>query len=764
MIYINRSSVQKPSILDSEKAVREFEKMRSFYLEQDATSKYQRYKFASRLYTRGEVKETLKQLFHGKCAYCESLVSPESAFTDVDEFRPKGGSMNLDGSHDSNHYWWLAYEWNNLYHVCMVCNRQYKRNYFPVRDNIRAEVLGDLSVENPLLLDPCNKIDFEVQHIDFDNAKAIPLSEEGEITIKILGLNRSKLIATRSKELDQFEIMLHSGYNKRDETKGNFNHELANLIEEYLQPDSTYLACKWANYWEDILELTNLVIPEYLPFYKDKLGQHTRKGTSRPSSGKVTKKRRARTSYSLDKMKTEKARETYFGESRWIERVRISNFKIIEELELEFSKPKISNQDEFQQPWMALLGENGTGKSTVLQAIALTLAGEERINELNLNAAKFVNRNTEEKSGWVKVYLSDRKAPITLEFSKASTKFEITPKSPQIIVRGYGATRLFSNDLVKAKVEAEDRDFLFIKNLFNPLELLLDGNKWLLEKLADDVEKLPDDKLFPEIAKSLGDLLLLDEDQHFYPDKNEEGNPVICLKLYANKKGIPLEDLSAGYKAVLALGLDIMMGFGQMWPSIFDAQGIVLVDELGVHLHPRWKMTIVRALRKTFPGLNFVMATHEPLCLRGLNENEVILMRLDGNKDIEIITDLPSPKNMRVGQLLTSVFGLDTTMDPELEKLYSEYYQLQSIRKPSEEEKNRLEELSELLRDDFKEDPFTGGRRLGSLLGRDLNEMLEFEIIEQKIADYKTAEAKPKLKDLKKETLLEVQKLWKKKL
>ena len=70
MIYIDRSLIQKPSILDSKKAVREFEKMRDFYLEQDETSKYQRYKFAARLYTRGEVKETLKQLFHGKCAYC----------------------------------------------------------------------------------------------------------------------------------------------------------------------------------------------------------------------------------------------------------------------------------------------------------------------------------------------------------------------------------------------------------------------------------------------------------------------------------------------------------------------------------------------------------------------------------------------------------------------------------------------------------------------------------------------------------------------
>ncbi|MDO5971428.1 AAA family ATPase [Flavivirga aquimarina] len=745
MIYVNRTQIEKPAIFESTKMVEEFEKMKRFHLEEDYGSKFKRYRFSSIL-TNSKIKEAVKHLFNGKCAYCESSIGAND-FGDIDLFRPKSGAMNTDGSFDPDHYWWLAYEWNNLYLSCQVCNQRYKRNNFPVK-GLRAAIMGDLSVEDPLLLDPCQYEDFIEQHIGYEKERAIPLTERGNSTIKILGLNREELLIARKKELRALDAAIKTGpFYQASQDKKSTGYDMKR-IDRLISPDSPFLACKWANYWVPLTEAKKGYLPDYLPFYEKKRVFKSKKRTT--TQAQITSvKEPARKAYSLDKM-NEGAKNEYFGQSRWITKVKIKNFKIIEDLELEFSSTDTTNKiKDFKEPWMALLGENGTGKSTVLQAIALTLAGEERLNRLNLNASKFVNRNTNEDSGWVKVYLNDRKTPITLNISKSSNSFSITPKAPQLIVRSYGSTRLFSKD----PDNLHEKDFLFIENLFDPLVLLLNGNKWLIEKINDE-------KLFPEIAKSLSDLLSLNEDQYFYPDKDEKGNPIVCLQLYPNKKGIPLDDLSAGYKAILALGLDIMMGFGQIWPSIFNAQGIVLVDEIGVHLHPRWKMRIINALRKTFPGINFIIATHEPLCLRGLEEGEVILMNLDESKNIEIITDLPSPKRMRVGQLLTSVFGLYTTMDPELEKLYSEFYHLQGLRKMTIDENDRFEELKDILKDDIKEDPVTGEQRLEAMLGEDMREMLGFEIIEQKIADYKTGKSRPNLKDLKKETLDEVKKLW----
>ncbi len=747
MIYTNRASISEPKILKSHRVTEEFERMEFHYQQQDEKSKYRRYKFNIRFYASAEVKSALKQLFDNKCVYCESVIGI-IASGDVDQFRPKGGSMNTDGSFDPQHYWWLAYEWENLYMSCQVCNQRYKKNNFPVRGE-RTSIKGDVSLEDPLLIDPCNREDFMVEHIGYERELAVPLTEKGEHTIKILGLNREELLSIRKESLERLEAALFAYNNSNNNSELKANSE--ELIKKMIDRGSSYLACKWANYWKQLLDVTQGQFPEYLPYF-DSWSMQIESNDETPFVSNVQKsppKKKSRKSYSLDKMNTD-ARNIYFGESRWITRVRIKNFKIIEDLELKFVNEEANTPNEFHEPWMALLGENGTGKSTVLQAITLTLSGEERLNKLGLDARKFVNRNTEEDSGWVKVYLSDRKTPITLTFSKSSEDFGIAPKAPQLIVRSYGSTRLFSKD----SENNQDKDFLFIENLFDPLALLLNGNKWLSEKIKDE-------ELFPEIAKSLADLLALNDDQYFYPDKDEDDNDIVCLKLYPNKQGVPLDDLSAGYKAILALGLDIMMGFGQIWPSIFNAQGIVLVDEIGVHLHPRWKMRIVSALRDTFPSINFVMATHEPLCLRGLEKGEVILMRLDEQKNIEIINDLPSPKTMRVGQLLTSVFGLHTTMDPDLEKQYSEFYQLQSLRTRTEEEEERFEELKVQLKDDLKEDPVTGRQRLNVLLGDDVSEMLGFGIIEQKIADYKAGKSKPSLKDLKEDTLKEVQALWK---
>ncbi|MCL6294869.1 AAA family ATPase [Jejuia spongiicola] len=735
MIYIDRQSVKKPAILDSERMKQEFEKLKAFYDINNIKSDFKRYKF-SRITDQKEVMDALEHLFNGKCAYCEDPIKSTSK-GDNDLYRPKDGSMNIDGSFDPDHYWWLAYEWLNMYLSCSACNRRYKRNNFPVEGN-RAAVMGDLSVEKPLLLDPCNPNDFLEQHIGYEKEEAIGFTKRGQQTIKILGLNRSALRRQRRQELRNLAKLI-AQYN---EVKSLPNFDTSNsiaLIKDHTGLSSPFLDCKWGNYKSQLLEVYGNEIPEYLPFYGEQ------EPSRESNTGSAKKKQKSRKSYSLDKMGDE-GKSTYFGQSRWITKVKISNFKIIEDLELSFAE---NESEEIIEPWMALLGENGTGKSTILQAIALTLAGQERLDKLDLKASAFVNRNSDVTSGWVKMYLNDRTRPITLNFDKSTNLFTVTPKAPQLIVRAYGATRLFSKSLDNL----HSKDFTFLENLFNPLKLLLNGNKWLTEKIKDN-------ELFQEITKSLADLLSLDDDQYFYPDQDEEGNQIVCLKLYANKEGISLDELSAGYKAILALALDIMMGFGKVWPSIFNAQGIVLVDEIGVHLHPRWKMRIISALRKTFPGINFIIATHEPLCLRGLEEGEVILIRLDENKEIEIVTDLPSPKSMQVGQLLTSIFGLYTTLDPEMERKFTEFNELQSLRKHTEIQEERLEGLKLELKDHLIEDSLTGKLRPNTLLGETMDEAIAFKAVEKEYAKDDERSLKKELESLSADELDEIKSLW----
>lgn len=126
--------------------------------------------------------------------------------------------------------------------------------------------------------------------------------------------------------------------------------------------------------------------------------------------------------------------------------------------------------------------------------------------------------------------------------------------------------------------------------------------------------------------------------------------------------------LSEGYRSVFALAADI---FRQMLAHFADlelAHGIVLIDELENHLHPRWKMQVMSALRRALPKVQFVVTTHDPLCLRGMQDGEVVVVQRDAEGAITLLEDLPSLKGMRAEQLLTSdYFGLSSTVDPETE-------------------------------------------------------------------------------------------------
>ncbi|TPN82575.1 endonuclease [Mesorhizobium sp. CU2] len=220
-------------------------------------------------YKQASVKTALEQLFHGKCAYCESFYGATQP-VDVEHFRPKGEVENAD-AHPG--YWWLAMEWTNLLPSCIDCNRRRKQKTPSPRGNGKATLLDsgefdrskslntgkecafpliggvvramkpsdDLSAERRLLIDPT--IDDPDAHLAFHvdrahlvslvyprplspgealalpeamadpeglatAAKAANVSPMGMVSIQIYGLNRLGLVQNRTKVLRDMEFLL----------------------------------------------------------------------------------------------------------------------------------------------------------------------------------------------------------------------------------------------------------------------------------------------------------------------------------------------------------------------------------------------------------------------------------------------------------------------------------------------------------------------------------------------------------------------------
>jgi len=99
-------------------------------------------------------------------------------------------------------------------------------------------------------------------------------------------------------------------------------------------------------------------------------------------------------------------------------------------------------------------------------------------------------------------------------------------------------------------------------------------------------------------------------------------------------------------------------GDGDIEPE--DMEGLVLVDELDLHLHPTWQVGFISALKQTFPRLQFVVTTHSPMLLAGLEADEVVMLEEDprtGNV-VKRHEERP-PKLLTATQLLERYFSID---------------------------------------------------------------------------------------------------------
>lgn len=311
-----------------------------------------------------------------------------------------------------------------------------------------------------------------------------------------------------------------------------------------------------------------------------------------------------------------------------------------------------------------------TGKSTVLQAIALALAGADEARRFT-RPAKLLSVGAFE--GSVVIWFWDQDAPVELHFQRSNDAFDGT-RGPSAIVLAYGALRY-----AERRPRGHDLGLRFsrIGPILQPIARVAYPGRWLLDL---------DDTRFDTAARAMQSVLPVGSDSIMFRSGNR-----IFFDVGGHRA--TLSELSAGYQTVVGLCADIMRHLFERWDTLASASGIVLIDEIDAHLHPRWAMRIVGALREAFPQVQFVASTHDPLALRGLRNGEVALLRRDETGAVVADQTLPPLEGMQVDQLLTSrVFGLESTIDPETEALLNEYYHLRS-QLPEPARLARMEEI-----------------------------------------------------------------------
>ena len=607
-----------------------------------------------------DVKNELSKKTVNKCAYCESELKYQEVT--IDHFRPHYAAADLEGKISPEHYWWLAFNWNNLLPVCQICNSN-KKNYFPVskkRATVKYYAKETLfNKEKPLFIDP--EYENPEEYFYYDREGIIYTdTERGRITIDLLGLNRTDLVEARKSVVFEMDYIFNDlktleDFSAPDESKRKKLNDILDRLEESFNTNTI-----------PYLGIRRFLIRQYLDELN--LKGHLKKFFSASLKRKLRIKLKQEEGFSQDAGRTNQFEIITIG---------IKNYKSLNEISINFKRTKTGNAG-----WAILIGENGVGKSSTLSATLKALIGRNYRN-LGFNKGE-INREKGENAS-VNITFNNRVFADVLIGEK---------------IRYFHPKDYFINSSILAfgpfkhsnKTDNNYRKFkggCFVDNFFNPAVPLHNSLKFILRLTPEQ---------FEYVAIALLDLLMLENRARIHRKSHTEK---VWFQYNDSDRKQFFDELSDGYQSVITLGCNIIEGLLLNNESIENASGFVVIDEIGANLHPRWKMQIVKRLRRTFPNVQFLVTTHDPLCLKGIEEDETYVLQ-SNNGQLNVLTNLPNPSEYRADQLLTSeFFGLFSTVDPEMEEDFKEYYELLYKSNSSLDEvgKKRLENLKKELRE-----------------------------------------------------------------
>lgn len=609
------------------------------------------------VFRSGHVVDEVVSDFEGRCAYCEREIGTSEG---IGHFRPLSIAQEAGEEDFADHYAWLAFEWLNLFLLCRRCQKA-KSDQFPVMNGRRARYLATFdevrAEEKPYLIDPT--VDNPSTHISYlmtGECFSKKSSPKSIATIDILDLNDDYLVSDRHRSIQETLQVWREALEQRK-----------SLPEDFLRAGSFVGACR-----DVVLRILSAYGPQALSINNGtSLRQHIRgmiDGANRDELDRMIavieltensdrirraelQRRKSDTYYTAPSAISARQPVELWPAKGELSSLHISNFRAIGDVEIPF--PKVRSK-KAGAPCLLLLGENATGKSTCLSAMALALLGTRQAKRLRLpyhELAHSVDRQTwnlwSKQSLEVTVRFHDQREFAAFYYDPVRQRLDGTEEQSAVVL-GYGPHRYFANARGRRGVSSAER----VRSLFDPRRPLPDPSDWLRGLSGWQ---------FDQVARTIRTILPTGDDDQLVKDRQAG----ICI--LAQGQLTPVSQLSEGYRSIFAMVADICRSLLDHWSNLETAHGVILIDEIETHLHPRWKMRVISSLRQAFPGVQFVATTHDPLCVRSMDNGEVIVLARHEDGRVHILEDLPDISGMRAEQILTSeYFGLSSTIDPEV--------------------------------------------------------------------------------------------------
>ncbi|MHC5539999.1 AAA family ATPase [Singulisphaera rosea] len=392
----------------------------------------------------------------------------------------------------------------------------------------------------------------------------------------------------------------------------------------------------------------------------------------------------------------------------FIKELHLSNVKLLNNVRIPFTR------DGKPRPWTVLVGENGLCKTTILQAIALAAGGPDRANQLLTDARSLADRRNPGGSSTIGALFGFGAARKGREFPGLDPSYKGTPDLFSTLTIFDGFRIFLGNSQYLNSTTGDSVSYNSgngKKELTYPLQVARARglSHWFVAGYGVtrslpppmEVENLADpvlDRLAPlfdrrrligtgflelfenaALSESYADVLLraLIEERRLLPriqsvslgrwDEAKKAKSLADAHLFRFQAGedlvsIPATWLSHGYQSMISWVADLV---GQIfWDAgeavpLDEMEGLVLIDELDIHLHPTWQLGLIQALKAVFPRLQFVATTHSPMLLPGLEADEIFHVFQDDEGNVQVKKADQSPSLMTGSEIYNTFFGID---------------------------------------------------------------------------------------------------------
>ena len=337
----------------------------------------------------------------------------------------------------------------------------------------------------------------------------------------------------------------------------------------------------------------------------------------------------------------------------YLKKISIENFKSIENLEI-----------NLESGFNLIIGNNGVGKTSILEAISVGISGFiggiDGVNNENFTIDE-IRCETEllgqgsynikyrtpvkvecmvelrnEEYTWTRQKKSIKASRTTVEprdICKKATELSDDSSKVLPVLNYQSVSRMWAQKKERIKNEFDTKNFS--RNIGYIDCLSQESNNKLLLNWCRKMEQISwqEDKKIAEyevVKNTVAQFMSIMNDSHvskvFYDKKREE------LIYIDGKEVLPIRLLSAGYQSLIWMVFEIAYRMSVLNPNLLentnkDTDGIVLIDELDLHLHPRWQWKVVAALQSVFPKVQFIATTHSPIIISSCKGKRVISLK-----------------------------------------------------------------------------------------------------------------------------------------